>query len=33
VELLGDPDRERAGRVMQAMLQMTKIDVGRLQEA
>ena len=32
-ELLQDQDRERANRVMQAMLQMTKIDIGRLQEA
>ena len=26
-ELLGDPDRERAGRAMEAMLRMSKIDV------
>jgi predicted 3-demethylubiquinone-9 3-methyltransferase (glyoxalase superfamily) len=32
-ELLQDPDRERAGRVLQAMLQMTKLDVGALQAA
>jgi predicted 3-demethylubiquinone-9 3-methyltransferase (glyoxalase superfamily) len=32
-ELLGDADRERANRVMQAMLQMTKIDVAELQAA
>lgn len=32
-ELLGDPDRERAGRVMQAMLQMRKIDIRGLQRA
>lgn len=32
-KLLGDPDRAKAGRVMQAMLQMDKIDVRRLQEA
>ncbi len=32
-ELLGDPDQARAGRVMQAMLQMVKIDVRKLQEA
>ena len=32
-ELLQDPDRERAGRVMQAMLQMGKIDVAKLQQA
>ena len=32
-ELLADPDRERAGRVMQAMLQMQKIDIAGLQRA
>ncbi len=32
-ELLGGPDREGAARAMQAMLQMTKIDVGKLREA
>jgi predicted 3-demethylubiquinone-9 3-methyltransferase (glyoxalase superfamily) len=32
-ELLGDPDREKAGRVMQAMLQMKKIDVAGLRRA
>jgi predicted 3-demethylubiquinone-9 3-methyltransferase (glyoxalase superfamily) len=32
-ELLSDPDAARAGRVMQAMLQMTKIDIGQLQQA
>lgn len=31
--LLGGPDRARAGRVMQAMLQMTKLDVARLESA
>jgi predicted 3-demethylubiquinone-9 3-methyltransferase (glyoxalase superfamily) len=33
IELLGDPDPERANRVMQAMLQMSKIDIAKLQEA
>jgi predicted 3-demethylubiquinone-9 3-methyltransferase (glyoxalase superfamily) len=33
IELLQDADRERANRVMQAMLQMTKIDIAKLQEA
>lgn len=33
MELMGDPDRERANRVMQAMLQMTKIDVPTLVRA
>jgi predicted 3-demethylubiquinone-9 3-methyltransferase (glyoxalase superfamily) len=33
MELLHDPDPERAGRVMQAMLQMRKIDVEVLRRA
>jgi len=32
-ELIGDPDPEKSGRVMQAMLQMTKIDIATLQRA
>lgn len=32
-ELLGDPDPDKAQRVMQAMLQMKKIDVSALQAA
>ncbi len=32
-KLLADPDRERAGRVMQTMMQMDKIDIQRLQQA
>jgi predicted 3-demethylubiquinone-9 3-methyltransferase (glyoxalase superfamily) len=32
-ELLGDPDRERANRVMKAMLSMNKIDVQVLRDA
>jgi predicted 3-demethylubiquinone-9 3-methyltransferase (glyoxalase superfamily) len=32
-ELLSDPDREKANRVMQAMLQMSKIDVAALEAA
>ena len=32
-ELLGDPDREKAQRVMQAMLQMQKIEIGVLEHA
>lgn len=32
-ELLNDPDPEKAQRVMQAMLQMKKIDIGALRRA
>ena len=32
-ELLGGPDPEGAARAMEALLQMTKLDVARLQEA
>jgi predicted 3-demethylubiquinone-9 3-methyltransferase (glyoxalase superfamily) len=32
-DLLGDPDREKADRVMQAMLQMNKIDISALERA
>ncbi len=32
-ELMNDPDSARAGRVMQAMLQMKKIDIASLQQA
>ncbi len=32
-ELLNDPDAAKAGRVMQAMMQMKKIDVAGLQQA
>jgi predicted 3-demethylubiquinone-9 3-methyltransferase (glyoxalase superfamily) len=33
VQLLGDPDHDKAGRVMHAMLKMNKIDVTVLQAA
>jgi predicted 3-demethylubiquinone-9 3-methyltransferase (glyoxalase superfamily) len=33
MEVLSSPERERAGRAMQAMLQMQKIDVAALQRA
>jgi predicted 3-demethylubiquinone-9 3-methyltransferase (glyoxalase superfamily) len=33
VELLGNPEPAKAGRVMQAMLQMTKIDIAALRRA
>ncbi|MEZ4732980.1 MAG: VOC family protein [Caldilineaceae bacterium] len=32
-ELLGAPDREKAGRALQAMLQMRKLDIAALQAA
>ena len=32
-ELMGDPDPEKAGRVVQAMLGMTKIDIQGLRDA
>lgn len=32
-EMMQDSDRERSNRVMQAMLQMTKIDIAQLQAA
>jgi predicted 3-demethylubiquinone-9 3-methyltransferase (glyoxalase superfamily) len=32
-ELLGDPDKEKAQRVMAAMLKMGKIEIGELEEA
>jgi predicted 3-demethylubiquinone-9 3-methyltransferase (glyoxalase superfamily) len=32
-QLLGDPDRAKAGRVMQAMMKMVKIDVAELKRA
>jgi len=33
MELLSDPDREKANRVMAAMLQMGKIEIAELQKA
>lgn len=33
VELLSDPDPKTSQRVMEAMMQMTKIDIAKLQEA
>ncbi len=32
-ELMGDPDPEKSGRVMNAMLQMDKLDIAGLQQA
>ena len=32
-EMISDPDREKAGRAMQAMLQMGKIEIDELQRA
>ena len=31
-ELLGDPDPEKAGRVMQAMMKMKKLDIAGAEE-
>lgn len=33
IELISDPDKAKAGRVMAAMMQMSKIDIARLEEA
>ena len=33
IELLNDPDPQKSERVMQAMLQMTKIDIAKLRQA
>jgi len=33
IELLGDPDKAKAERVMNAMMQMTKIDIAALKKA
>lgn len=33
VELLSDPDPQKSKRVMEAMMQMTKIDIAKLREA
>jgi predicted 3-demethylubiquinone-9 3-methyltransferase (glyoxalase superfamily) len=33
VEMISDPDPEKSGRVMEAMLQMKKIDIGGLRRA
>lgn len=32
-KLMGDPDPAKAGRVVQAMLQMNKLDIAKLQQA
>jgi predicted 3-demethylubiquinone-9 3-methyltransferase (glyoxalase superfamily) len=32
-KVLGDPDREKASRAMQAMMKMTKLDIAGLQKA
>jgi hypothetical protein len=33
VELLSDPDPKKSGRVMEAMMPMTKIDMAKLRQA
>src|SRR5580658_5229930 len=32
-KLMSDPDREKTGRVMGALMQMNKIDIARLEQA
>jgi predicted 3-demethylubiquinone-9 3-methyltransferase (glyoxalase superfamily) len=32
-KLMSDPDREKTSRVMQALMQMTKIDIKKLEDA
>jgi predicted 3-demethylubiquinone-9 3-methyltransferase (glyoxalase superfamily) len=32
-ELMSDPDRDKAGRVMEALLQMKKLDIAELRRA
>ena len=33
IEMMNDPDSEKSGRVMEAMLKMKKIEVEKLKEA
>ena len=33
IELLSNPDPEKSRRVMEAMMQMTKIDIAKLRQA
>jgi predicted 3-demethylubiquinone-9 3-methyltransferase (glyoxalase superfamily) len=33
VEMLNDPDREKANRAMEAMMQMKKLDITELRRA
>jgi predicted 3-demethylubiquinone-9 3-methyltransferase (glyoxalase superfamily) len=33
IELMAHPDKEKAGRVMEAMLPMKKLDIAELQRA
>jgi predicted 3-demethylubiquinone-9 3-methyltransferase (glyoxalase superfamily) len=32
-EMMSDPDKEKSGRAMEAMLQMKKLDIAELQRA
>ena len=33
VELMSDPDKEKSGRAMEAMLKMKKLDIAELKQA
>ena len=33
IEMMSDPDQEKSGRAMQAMLQMKKLDIAELERA
>jgi len=33
VEMMSDPDKEKSGRAMEAMLQMKKLDIAELKRA
>ena len=33
VEMMSDPDKEKSGRAMEAMLQMKKLDIAELERA
>jgi predicted 3-demethylubiquinone-9 3-methyltransferase (glyoxalase superfamily) len=33
IEMMSDPDREKSGRAMEAMLKMKKLDIAALKQA